>query len=205
MSKLMCALVGWLVVGCSDSTEAPNEPGAMGDSTSTAGTSAGGSATAAGADSGGGGGGGTAGATAGAPNELDAPDHEAALLAFLDAKSYAGWAKEAEYHASTGPHGDGVRVYYSPKAAAALTSGAETFPAGAASVKELTSGASLYGYAVWVKVQDATDGGNGFFWYEVINQGGGKKSVYGNALGSNDCVGCHSAGKDYDLSTLPFE
>jgi hypothetical protein len=127
------------------------------------------------------------------------------LLAFLDAKTYAGWAKEAEFHASTGPHGDAVRTYYSPKAALALKSGATTFPAGAATVKELTSGGSLYGHAVWVKVQDATDAGNGFFWYEVINQGGGKKSVYGNALGSGDCVGCHSAGKDYDLSTLPFE
>jgi len=141
----------------------------------------------------------------GAAAAFDAPDEAQALVAFLEAKHYAGWVKEAEHHLSAGPHGDGVRVYYSPKAAAALKSGAATFPAGAASVKELTSGGSLYGYSVWVKVQDATDSGNGFFWYELIHHGGGNDTVYGNARGSSDCVGCHSAGKDYSLSTLPFE
>lgn len=143
------------------------------------------------------------GGNAGSP--LDAPDNAAALLPFLNAKQYSGWAKEAAYHASSGPHGDGVRVFYSPKAAAALKSGAATFPAGAAVVKEETSGGSLYGYSVWVKVQDSTDAGNGFYWYEIIHQGGGKDSIYGDARGSSDCVGCHSAGKDYDLSTRPFE
>jgi hypothetical protein len=136
---------------------------------------------------------------------LDAPDEATALVAFLEARQYAGWAKEAEYHSSAGPHGGGVRVYYSPKAAAAVRSGAANLPAGAASVKELTNGGALYGYSVWVKVQDTTDGGNGFYWYELIRQGDGKDSVYGDARGSSDCVGCHSSGKDYNLSTLPFE
>jgi hypothetical protein len=144
-------------------------------------------------------------AEGGAVAALEAPDEAQALVAFLEAKQYAEWPKEAEYHLSAGPHGESVRTYYSPKAAAALNDGAPTFPAGAASVKELTSGGSLYGYSVWVKVQDATDGGNGFFWYELIHRGGGKDTVYGNARGSSDCVGCHSAGKDYSLSTLPFE
>jgi hypothetical protein len=72
-------------------------------------------------------------------------------------------------------------------------------------VKELSSGYSVYGYSVWVKVEEATDAGNGFFWYEIVHHGGGDDSVYGNARGSGDCVGCHSAGHDYDLSTLPFE
>lgn len=170
----------------------------------------GGSASPGGAPATGGGGqagGGAGGAGGGgaASSGLDAPDNEQELVAFLDAKQYLGWAKEAEYHASTGPHGDAVRVYYSPIAALALTSGAATFPMGAASVKELTSGGSLYGWAVWVKVQDATESGHGFFWYEVIRQGPGKQTVYGNARGSDDCVGCHSGGKDYDLSTLPFQ
>lgn len=136
---------------------------------------------------------------------LDAPDSEQALLAFIAGKQYVGWAHEADYHVSAGPHGDHVKVFYSPKAAAALTAKAGTFPAGAAAIKELSSGFSVYGYAVWVKVQDATDNGNGFFWYEIIHQGGGQDSIYGNARGSGDCVGCHSAGKDYDLSTEPFQ
>jgi len=136
---------------------------------------------------------------------LDAPDEDQALSSFLEGKGYAGWAKESESHRSQGPHGEGVQVFYGPKAAQALRSGAATFPAGAASVKELTSSGVLYGYSVWVKVQDATDGGNGFFWYELIHHAGGGDTVSGNARGSRECVGCHRAGKDYSRSTLPFE
>jgi len=165
------------------------------------GNAAGGSAAGGNAGSSAAAGGGAGAASSG----LDAPDNASALQAFLDAKQYSGWAKEAAFHASSGPHGDAVRVYYSPKAVAALKGGADTLPAGAATVKELTSGGSLYGWAVWVKVQDATDNGKGFYWYEIIHQGGGNNSIYGNALGSDDCVGCHVAGKDYNLSTLPFQ
>ncbi|HVY32326.1 MAG TPA: hypothetical protein VHB79_37575 [Polyangiaceae bacterium] len=154
-------------------------------------------------------GGGTAGTApvggGGGAMALDAPDNEQDLLAFIAAKQYMGWAKEADYHKSAGPHGDHVKVFYSPRAAAALSANAATFPAGAAAIKELSSGFSVYGYSFWVKVQDATDNGNGFFWYEIIHQGGGNDSIYGNARGSGDCVGCHSAGKDYDLSTEPFQ
>jgi len=145
------------------------------------------------------------GAASGGGPSLEAPDEEQSLVAFLNAKQYAGWAKEADYHESSGPHGDAVRVFYSPKAAQALAGSAATFPAGAAAVKELSSGGSIYGWSVWVKVQEATDSGNGFFWYELTHHGAGNDSVYGNARGSSDCVGCHQAGKDYDLSTLPFQ
>lgn len=150
-----------------------------------------------------------AGASGGPSSEgalsLDAPDEEQALLAFLEAKQYSSWAKEADYHASAGPHGGGVRVYYSPKAARALNSDASTFPAGAAAIKELSSGGSVVGWSVWVKVQDATDSGNGFFWYERVHHDGASDTVFGNSRGSRECVGCHQAGKDYDLSTEPFE
>ncbi|HEY3254248.1 MAG TPA: hypothetical protein VGJ91_09880 [Polyangiaceae bacterium] len=127
------------------------------------------------------------------------------MRAFLQAKQYTSWAKEVEAHPSAGPHGEGVRVYYSPKAVQSLSSGARQFSAGAASVKELISGDSVYGYSVWVKVQDASDDGNGFFWYEVISHASGADTVSGNARGSSACVGCHRAGKDYLRSTLPFE
>lgn len=149
---------------------------------------------------------GSAGSAGGdATSALDAPDEEQALIGFLESKQYASWAKESDYHPSTGPHGDRVRVYYSRRAAQTLSDGNPTFPAGAAAVKELTSDTSLYGWAVWVKVQADTDAGNGFFWYERIAQGAGNYSIYGNARGSADCVGCHQPGKDYNLSTFPFE
>jgi hypothetical protein len=122
-------------------------------------------------------------------------------LAFLEAESYAGWNAEPDYHVSAGPHGDGVRVFYSPRAAAALEAQAETFPSGAAAVKELTSDSVLYGWAVWVKVQDDSDAGNGFYWYELIKP----STVYGDALGSTDCVYCHELGSDFLLSSGEFE
>jgi hypothetical protein len=228
-------LAMFLVVGCSSGRDdgpqqvgptggagatavaggAPGSAGATSSGAGSSGASVAGAAPVAGASSAGGAAGSPAGGSAsnggagtsngGVSSLLDAPSNASELQAFLDAKRYSGWAKEAAYHQSSGPHGDGVRVFYSPRAAAALSSGAATFPAGAATVKELSSGGSLYGWAVWVKVQAETNGGNGFYWYEIIHQGGGKDSIYGNALGSNDCVGCHVAGKDYDLSTLPFQ
>lgn len=196
---LACLLLG--AIGCSDSTE----PGPSGAGGGGASGDAGGDASAGAETETAGEGGASGEGGADATGALDAPDEEAALLAFLDSKSYAGWAKEAEPHASAGPHRGTVRVHYSPKAALARSSDAQTFPAGAASVKELMRDGSLYGYAVWVKVQDATDEGNGFFWYEIIEDENGEKSVYGNSLGSGVCVSCHSAGRDYDLSTLPIE
>jgi hypothetical protein len=168
--------------------------------------SGGGTEASAGASPSDAGGSGDAGGASGSSATLilDAPDNEQDLRAFLDAKQYATWAKEAEEHASAGPHGEAVRVYYGPKAAAALSAGDAVLPAGAAAIKELTSGGSVYGHSVWVKVQEAADGGNGFFWYEIIDRGGGEPSVYGNARGASGCVGCHQTGKDYNLSTLPF-
>lgn len=136
---------------------------------------------------------------------LDAPDEEQDLVAFLTAGAYASWQKEADFHPSAGPHGDSVRVYYSPKAARALSDGSAIFPAGAAAIKELESGGSVYGWSVWVKVHDASDDGNGFFWYERTQRAGGTASVYGSGRGDRNCVGCHRAGKDFALSTLPFE
>lgn len=139
------------------------------------------------------------------PDAPDAPDDEQDLVSFLGARSYSSWAKEADHHPSAGPHGNDVRVYYGPKAARALQSGAPAFPLGAAAIKELESGGSIYGWSVWVKVEDASDGGNGFFWYERTESTDGTVSVSGNGRGDRNCVGCHRAGKDFDLSTLPFE
>ena len=90
-----------------------------------------------------------------------------------------------------------MRVFYSARAAAALDAGAARFPAGAAAIKELTSEGYLYGWAVWVKVQDDSAAGSGFCWYELIEPG----TVYGDALGSSDCVDCHAPGKDFLLSS----
>ncbi|HVJ16870.1 MAG TPA: hypothetical protein VM686_15625 [Polyangiaceae bacterium] len=173
------------------------ESGGSGGSGGT--SSPGGSSGSAGV----GGAGGNAG-SAGNVAAFDAPDNAVELRPFLEAKAYAAWNAEPDYHLSTGPHGDGVRVFYGPTAAAALNAAATTFPKGAGVVKELTSQGYLYGWAVWVKVEDDSAAGNGFYWYEVI-KGETMDTIYGDARGSSDCVYCHVPGKDFLLSSGEFE
>jgi hypothetical protein len=54
---------------------------------------------------------------------------------------------------------------------------------------------------VCVKVQDDSADGNGFYWYELIKP----STVYGDALGSGDCVYCHAPGKDFLLSSGEYQ
>lgn len=121
------------------------------------------------------------------------------------AGGYTTWHAEPGYHVSSGPHGGSVRVFYGPKAAAALTAKQARFPAGAATIKEAASAdGSLTGWSVWVKVQGDSDNGNGFYWYEVTLRTPSDR-VYADALGSSVCVGCHAAGPDYLRSAGAFE
>jgi hypothetical protein len=132
----------------------------------------------------------------GPPAALDAPDQQSELVAFLSRSDYGDWAAEPAIHGSSGPHASAFRVYYGPIAARALSEGADTFPKGAAVVKEFEAG----GWAVWIKVDADSDEGRGFFWYEQVGD-----SIYGNARGSRACVGCHSRGRDFLLSSGNFE
>jgi len=121
------------------------------------------------------------------------------------ARGYATWHSEPDFHASSGPHGASVRVFYGPQAAAALGAAQPLFPAGAAAIKELASASgAIVGWSAWVKVQADSDRGNGFYWYEVALRAP-NNTVYADALGSAGCVGCHSAGVDYRLSVNSVE
>jgi hypothetical protein len=139
---------------------------------------------------------GTSAAQSDESSPFDAPDNSAELLPFLKAGGYASWQSEPEFHVSSGPHGGSVSVFYSPKAAAALTAKRSLFPAGAATIKEAASASgSVVGWSVWVKVQDDSDSGSGFYWYEVTLRTPNDR-VYADSRGSTVCVGCHSAGTD---------
>jgi hypothetical protein len=128
------------------------------------------------------------------------------LRPFLEKGDYDAWPAESDYHESDGPHGGGVRVFYGPKAAASLQANAEVFTRGSATIKELTSDGFLYGLAVWVKVSDDADEGNGFYWYELIKGNTPAEDlIYGDGLGHSDCVSCHADGPDYFLSSGQFE
>ena len=185
-------------VACGDDDE--SDAGAFGGAANQGGSNAarGGSEFSAGA----GGGAGSNSGDAGAPAEagLDAPIEREVLEAFLERGGYQDWPAEAAAHASSGPHGNSVRTFYSPRAAQAVLEESPTFPAGAATVKELFDGANLYGYSVWVKADADSDSGNNVYWYETANGG----SPY-EGLGARICTGCHSAGQDFLLSFLPFE
>lgn len=147
---------------------------------------------------------GAAGAAGPASAELDLPSNSAELLPFLETGMYRDWQSEADFHVSSGPHGGQVRVYYSPKAAESLSAKRSAFPRGAATVKEATTDGVLSGWSVWVKVQNTSDEGNGFYWYEVVKQSP-QNRVYADAIGSPVCTDCHSAGKDYLRSAGTFE
>lgn len=74
-------------------------------------------------------------------------------------------------------------------------------PEGAAAVKELWGqGDAIIGWAVEIKVQPESDGGNGWYWYELING-----TEYGPALGLGLCSGCHGAGVDNVLVPFPLQ
>ncbi|MFZ5892965.1 MAG: hypothetical protein ACOY0T_18030 [Myxococcota bacterium] len=145
---------------------------------------------------------GSGGTQAMLPGTLDAPSSPEALRAFLESGAYKSWPAESAAHPSAGPHAGPIRVFYSPKAALALNAGASSFPAGAATVKEQGSPPSLT-WSVWVKLNDESNGGKAFYWYELLGSGTSERQIQG--LGIAGCVACHSAGHDFLLSDLPFE
>lgn len=127
---------------------------------------------------------GTGGATQFA---LEAPDNAAELVPWLEAGNYSSWISEADYHVSAGPHGDAVKVFYSPLAWQAVDAAEPISRPGGAVVKELTSGGSLYGWAVYVR-GNQQPGAASYYFYELIKP----STVYGNAYGSTECTGCHT-------------
>ncbi|MCG5051552.1 MAG: hypothetical protein KA712_01205 [Myxococcales bacterium] len=123
------------------------------------------------------------------------PTTAAALKTFLESGGYKTFKAEPMAHASTGPHGK-VRTYVNASLAAALAAGGTNHPVGAASVKELFgSNDALRGWAVLVKTEAASNGGQGFYWYEILDG-----SVVADGQGVGLCSSCHAAGKDYVLT-----
>jgi len=127
------------------------------------------------------------------------PTNSAELLPWLEANSYSSWTAESDVHASTGPHGE-VRTYINANLETSLMGGGD-HSEGAASVKELYSGGTLIGWAVMVKIQADSDGGNGWYWYEKLND-----DVIADGNGDGTCTGCHSSGSaDFFKTVYPLE
>lgn len=127
------------------------------------------------------------------------------MNAFLQKKAYGAWVKESKIHTSTGPHGNLVLTFLNPELDASLKAGNAEHPVGAASVKEFYDGANkVNGWAAYVKTQAASDGGKGWYWYEVFDATPGADPA-SEGLGDTTCTGCHARGRDYVRIPYPLQ
>ena len=124
------------------------------------------------------------------------------LNAWLQTKAYQAWPKEGAPHPSTGPHGN-VRTYLSPKLDASMQAKAAEHPLGSVAVKEFYSGQTLSGWAVSIKTEAQSNGGKGWYWYEVFDTTPTATPIQGQGL--SGCFGCHSDGRDYVKIPYPLQ
>ncbi len=196
-----------LVVLCPLIFAACGEPspqnGASSSSSANAGGSGGGEAGMGGMGGSGGATGGSGGMGGGTSGAVPVSGNE--LFPWLQAGNYMGFKAESAKHASTGPHGGNVRTFLNPILFDALSAGSTNFPVGSSAVKELWgNGSKLLGWAVFVKTQADSAGGNGFYWYEIFSTTDPSNPVAdGNGVGL--CSGCHSNGTDYYMSPFPLQ
>ena len=133
------------------------------------------------------------------------------LFKFLvDGKYKSFPAKESGTHPSAGPHsikgtfGQPVQSYLNAAVHESLEAGNKVHPKGAGIVKEMFSEqGQLQGWAVSVKTQDDSEGGKGWFWYEVTSTRD-SNALVANGNGVPLCFSCHSAGKDFVLTGFPL-
>jgi hypothetical protein len=128
------------------------------------------------------------------------PTMNAELIAWLQAGRYRGWASEGQ-HPGSGPHFGAVRTFVNDALLDSLDAGGETHGADAAAVKELfgSSGSTVRGWAVSVKVEDGTTG-NQWYWFEYYNG-----NVVASGIGNGICTGCHGGGTDYVCTPYPLQ
>lgn len=190
------------ILGCGGDPD-PNSTSASTSSSGAGGMGQGG-AGGAGGSGGQGGNGGNGGA--GGSSAIDVPATPPELFTFLQSKGYAGFAAESAPHPSTGPHGGPVRTFINEPLRLSLEAGSAEHPKGAACVKELydTAGTTLRGWAVFVKTEDASAGGQGFYWYEHFSTTSGENPAFAGQ-GLALCANCHVGGKDYFLTPFPLQ
>ncbi len=143
---------------------------------------------------------------AGTPGDAQTPPttNGADVEAWLEKGDYESWTCETVAHPQlkVSPHGYN-RVCSNALAVSFSGGAADERPAGTAAVKELYDDESeLVGYAVAVKVEASSKGGDGWYWYERVPLGSAaphdKNGVVADGLGSAGaaktiCVGCHAA------------
>jgi hypothetical protein len=140
---------------------------------------------------------------------LEIPLTKEALFKYLASGKYKTYKnQEKELHPSLGPHqklGLPVKVFINDIAAESLKKGNEEHPLGSVIVKEMyNKDNSPAGWAVMAKTHDKSDGGNGWFWYEVTDSSDADKiAAIGN--GVEGCVSCHTIGTDMIRTAFPLQ
>ncbi len=127
------------------------------------------------------------------------PTDSAELLLWLENGEYEWWPSDS-VHESTGPHFGEVQTFFNPALFDSFEADNAMHPTGAAAVKRLYGDGNQTGWSVMVKVQDDSDGGNGWYWYEYYNG-----NTYADGTGQSLCYGCHSGGQDYILTPFPLQ
>lgn len=135
------------------------------------------------------------------------PSSAGDLNAWLQKRAYTCWARESRVHSGVGPHGGNVRVYLNAALDRSLSNPAPNgeHPVGAVAVKELFDGdaTTLTGWAVGVKTQESSDGGKGWYWYEVFGTSPSPSDPT-EGQGVAVCSTCHATGKDFVLTKYPL-
>ena len=136
------------------------------------------------------------------PGEVPASKEE--LFVFLQAGGYLDFPKESAIHASTGPHFGTVLTFLNPTLEASLAAGNAEHPIGSAAVKELyKNGPDVGGWAVMVKTQATSDGGQGWYWYETVKVTESDPGYAGQGIPL--CFNCHASGIDFVRSPYPLQ
>lgn len=139
------------------------------------------------------------------PSNEFVPTSPDALRRYLDDRLYEQLPfSNAEVLRSSGPHGF-QRTFMNTLLAESLEAGEAEHPAGAAAIKALygQDRTTLTGWAVQVKVQEDSDAGQGWYWYEILDLRDGAAPV---ADGNDEplCINCHISGADFIRSPFPL-
>jgi mono/diheme cytochrome c family protein len=134
---------------------------------------------------------------------LEPDDYATKVFHWLQKTGYEKYVAESALHPSSAGrtvHGDVVRVFVNPKLAASLKSGDDKHPVGSVAIKELHKDGAIYGWAAAVKTRKDDGKGNGWYWYENLSTTDPSSPVAAS-LGNQNCVGCHSTGRDFIRTT----
>lgn len=144
--------------------------------------------------------------TIGTHPDASAPTNPDELLAFLKEGKYKDFpVYDTEMRPSDVSHHK-MKIFYDKAVSDLLAAGNKEHPAGSTIVKEQygPDNDELTGWSVMVKTQDTSDGGQGWFWYEVIEENGEiTKLPVEPGNGQAACSSCHTVGKDFVRGAPP--